>query len=116
MSDVKMFDDSSMIVQEIAPEIGSKGKGCSKCFLCYPHRGSNNTRLVIEGKIGGNTYYWPIEVCPEDGINRNSRYSFDITIRRKGTTDPDCLIEEAAADIDLEIKRWIEKEDYQVIF
>ena len=118
MSDVKLFKDSSMIVQELAGEIDGKAKGCSESFLCYPYKGgtSISTRLVIEGKIDGKTYYWPMEVCPDGGISRNCRYSFSVNIKRKGSTDPDCLVALADADINLEIKRWAEKEEYKVGF
>ena len=57
-----------------------------------------------------------MEVCPDGGISRNCRYSFSVNIKRKGSTDPDCLVALADADINLEIKRWTEKEEYKVGF
>ncbi len=73
---------------------------------CYPNDcgdgllGNPRTRLVIQGDIDGTTYYYPIEVNQEGfgytsgahGISRNIKYSYGITITRKGSTDPDTLI------------------------
>ena len=73
-------------------------------------------RLVIEGKIDGTTYYWPLTAGGEMGIERNMTYNYNILIRRKGTTDPDTPVEPKDIDIELNIKTWTEKENYQVRF
>lgn len=71
-------------------------------FYCYPNdsgdgiMGSEHTRLVIQGDIDGHTYYYPIEINQEGfgyvsgahGVSRNIKYSYAITITRKGSTDP----------------------------
>ena len=91
-------------------------------FLCYQNSpveegpGSPYTRLVIEGKIDSETYYWPITINPDNGMERGARYSYDILIRRKGVTDPDIPIDLSNAEIKLTIKPWIEKDDYTVGF
>lgn len=115
--DVEKFQDRSLILQEIASELGRGDVGTTEGFLCYPQAGdtSRSTRLVIEGMVGNNRYYWPIEVCPE-GISRNCIYVFRITIRRKGVSDPDSLIRLSDIELKLEVKPWKEKEDYQVHF
>lgn len=73
---------------------------------CYPNDGGDGllgnprTRLVIQGDIDGTTYYYPIEINREGfgyttgqpGIGRNIKYSYGITITRKGSLDPDTII------------------------
>lgn len=96
-------------------------------LLCYPNMseeesiGTPFTRLVIEGKIQGETWYWPISVnrnCGNghEGIRRNMRYVYDITIRSKGTKDPDIPIVPEMAETILETRKWKEKEPYHVAF
>ena len=86
---------------------------------------------MIEGKIQGETWYWPIDinrgwvgseggpgvgsgVCP--GVESNRRYVFDVTIRGKGTKDPDTPVTAAMAETVLKAQTWKEKEEYFVGF
>ena len=62
------------------------------------------------------TYYWPITINPEVGIDRGCRYVFDLLIRRKGCTDPDIAFDPLSIEIDMKINPWIEKENYTVGF
>ena len=61
-------------------------------FHCYPNPsdgaefGSPVTRLVIEGKLRGTTYYYPIDL---PGLKADAQYRMDVTLTRAGTTDPD---------------------------
>ena len=61
-------------------------------FFCYPNPsdgtefGSPVTRLVIEGKLRGTTYYYPIDL---PGLKADAQYRMDVTLTRAGTTDPD---------------------------
>ena len=81
--------------------------------------GTPFTRLVIEGKIQGETFYWPLDINKEDGgygIGRNERYIYDITITRKGTKDPDSPVRKEDIDINFNVEKWNEKEGCEVIF
>jgi hypothetical protein len=70
---------------------------------------------VIEGKIGQDTYYYPIRVNQENrGIRRGCRYILDITITRAGATDPDGSLESIGLEINMEVEEWKEKEKYTV--
>jgi len=61
-------------------------------FYCYPNPsdgtefGSPVTRLVIEGKLRGTTYYYPIDL---PGLEADVQYRMDVTLTRAGTTDPE---------------------------
>lgn len=116
--DLKGFDDTSVIMQEITEVLGLTIISPDAKFLCYPgctDKG-RSTRLVIEGKIENETYYWPIEAGGEDGLCRGCSYEYRILIRRKGTTDPDILIDRRSVEVNLNVKPWEEKESYYVGF
>ncbi len=125
MSDVNRFTMPESIVRDIGKDIGPGIIKPGITLKCYPNEveeegpGTPFTRMVIEGKVDGETYYWPINVNRKDngtGVNRNSRYIYDIRIRRLGSKDPDFAIEPEDADIKLEIEEWEEKEEYGVRF
>ena len=119
--DVESFREPDMIFREMAEDIGRKSHDVDMSFICYPNTsvrespGTPFTRLVIEGKIRGETFWWPIDINREDGtqepgIHRNCRYVFDIVITRKGNKDPDTAIGKETADIRMETRPWNEKE------
>ena len=118
LEDLKGFSDRSIVMQEITDMLGIDRLKTDACFLCYPNSQGKgrNTRLVIEGQIDGETYYWPIEVGEGDGVVRNSHYSYSILLRRKGTSDPDILIDRRNIELEMKVKPWEEKDNYSVGF
>ncbi len=85
-------------------------------LYCYPCDGSEEslgsctTRLVIEGEIGGVTYYYPINIG--NGIvERGRSYVYDITVTRPGMTDPDTPIDITMATVEMHIENWEEYEN-----
>ena len=122
-----LFEEPELIVREIDGSIGPEGIPTDISLWCYPNGsrsdspGTPFTRLVIEGCLEGETYWWPIEVnrgkdAEEPGIYRNSQYIFDICLTRKGSSDPDTVIETDAAEIKMNIRSWEEKEEYMVSY
>ena len=125
--DLEMFGQPDMIYQEVKGRIGNQVRTLDIGLLCYPNAsrsespGTPFTRLVIEGSLDGETYWWPIEInrsddTEEPGIYRNRQYIFDICLTRKGSSDPDMVLETDAADIDMKVRSWTEKEGYQVVY
>ena len=123
-ADIDLFQDKSLILCELGT-INSTTKFTPCKFICYPNThseesiGSPFTRLVIEGKIQGETWYWPIDINREKGgkgIERNRRYIFDINILGKGTKDPNNSITQDMSDIQFVAEKWEEKESYYVAF
>lgn len=126
--DLRKFRCPEIIYREIAEELGKISMTTDAFFLCYPNTSSEDapgspfTRLVIEGRIGSNTYYWPININRSGngsltaGIESNFTYCYDIAIRRKGVTDPDTPIDPKDIDIIMTIKPWNEKENCNVSF
>lgn len=126
--DMASFKDKTLIYSDIE-DISTTPSTPSCRFLCYPSNspeesiGTPFTKLVIEGKIQGETWYWPININRDadqrstgTGIERNSRYVFDITIRSKGTKDPNIPVTSEMTELQFETKEWKEKEAYYVAF
>ena len=126
-NDIKTMVEPNLLYAEITPYLGTNTLRPECRFICMPNFGTEGspgnppTRLVLEGKIKGHTYYWPINIGYEHDTNmfvveRNNRYTYDIHIRSKGTTDPDIPINIKSAEIKLNIEPWVEKKKYGIEF
>lgn len=127
MEDVARFKDSSLILQRIEGDVGSIGVNTDIRLRCYPNAaheegpGTPFTRLVIQGVLDGEVWYWPIDInrdgdSSHEGISSNCIYTYDIVLTRKGSADPDTAIKTGTASITLEVEKWEEKEWYTVGF
>ena len=123
--EVNALAEPELLFRDLGTSIGKITSYPDIRFLCYPNNapaespGSPFTRLVIEGKVKGETFYWPLDINRDDGrngIGRNEKYIFDITITRKGTKDPDTPVKAEEIDIIFNIETWNEKKDYEVLF
>lgn len=125
--DMKEFPYPEMLLQTISGPVGTDRIYPRTRFLCYGNTcseegpGTPFTRLVIEGRISGETWYWPIDInrrsgSGHEGIRRNTSYTFDITVRRKGSKDPDRPVEIGTSEIQMEVGQWKEKDGYSVGF
>ena len=84
------------------------------------------TRLVIQGDLNGNTYYYPISINREGfgyssvnghcGVKRNTSYKLDVTICRPGSTDPDEILEYGTLSTNLNVLDWVTLPVVQVQF
>ena len=127
IDDVDDMADPAIIYAELAKRFDSGMLKPGYNFLCMPNIGTEGnpgnppTRLVLEGKIDGHIYYWPINIGHEakEGTyvaERNHSYIYDIHIRRKGTSDPDIPISIKTGEIKLKVESWIEKKEYGIEF
>ena len=123
--DMKQFIDPGMVMQEIRGKISMETIHPGIELACYPNNsmtegpGTPFTRMVIEAKVQGETFYWPLDINRQEdgyGIGRNERYIFDVTITRKGTKDPDTPIRAEDIDITFTIEKWNEKKDCTITF
>ena len=79
------------VLRDLSPSLGGRIRPDAG-FYAYPNPsdgtqfGSPVTRLVIEGKLRGVTYYYPIDL---PGLEADVQYRLDVTLTRAGTTDPD---------------------------
>lgn len=123
--DVDSFEDPGLIYQELDHNIGKAWIKPEIRLWCYPSNGYEESmgtpfsRMVIEGKIAGHTYYWPVNINRDSGssgIDRNRQYIYDIKITRKGSTDPDIPVEADDMEITFKTAIWEEKENCIVGF
>ena len=125
-SDMKHMIHPELICQRFEGKVGNDIAYPDIRLRAFPNSspeesiGTPFTRLVIEGKICGKTWYYPIEINREDkeesGLRRNRCYIYDITITSTGLTDPDGAIKRLTADIVMEVEEWKEKDWYDVRF
>lgn len=124
--DIGRFSDPEIICQEIKGGVGVNRIFPETRLLAYPncleaeHIGAPYTRLVIEGSIKGNTYYYPIAVnrrsTDGSGIRRGRCYTYDLTITKAGLTDPDGIIDDKYMEMNMEVMKWEEKDWYDIRF
>lgn len=121
--DMSKFKEPGIICQELQQPIGHNPILSDICLICYPNPimtespGTPVTRLVLEGRISGKTYFWPINInLKGNGIKGNCIYTYDIHISRPGTSDPDIPVELGEGELIMEVERWNEMEDYGVYF
>lgn len=121
------LSDPSLVFRTIGETVGNTTIYTDIRLLCYPSSypeespGTPFTRLVIEGRIDGETFWWPICInrekgCDEPGIFRNRSYIHDIVITGKGSSAPDEDIVREAIYFKMEIRKWEEKDKYYVRF
>lgn len=127
MEDIFRFSDSSLVWQKVKGDIGSETVNTDIKLRCYPNNaqeegpGSPYTRLVIQGILDGEVWFWPIDInrdgrVSDQGIGRNCRYIYDVVLTRKGSADPDTAIRTETASITMEMEKWEDKEEYSVAF
>ena len=90
---------SGMVYKYLGSGRTGGGSYGSAVLYCYPNEApeesfaSPYTRLVVEGTLDGQTVYYPIPINRSaagdaQGIGRNCRYVFDLTLTRPGTESP----------------------------
>ncbi|MBO4341210.1 MAG: hypothetical protein J5835_07270 [Bacteroidales bacterium] len=88
-------------------------------LYCYPNGtdtempGKPFTRLVLEGYVGDTHCYYPVNI---PSMVPGGNYELDITIRRKGTSDPDIAAETDAVSALQTIIPWNETDERNQIF
>lgn len=75
-------------------------------FYCYPNDTATKTRLVVETEIGGNIYYYPLTL---QTVESNTSYTYDLTITRLGSDDPDVPVEDGSVKFTVTVKDWVEQ-------
>ena len=89
---VMSFPHPEMLLQNGLGNIWRERREAGNEFWCYANDvekagvGRPVTRLVLEGNVGENHCYYPIEL---PGLKAGHTYYLDVSISRIGTTDPD---------------------------
>lgn len=127
---VSGFSHPDILYRELPAPVGMETVYPGISLYCYPNEcaeessGSPYTRLVVEGEILGKKCYYPISINngltvrdrQGKGIGRNCRYTFDLTVRSMGSSDPDIEVGPAEIGIVCLTEPWNERDDTSVIF
>lgn len=127
---VSGFSHPDILYRELQAPVGMDTVYPGISLYCYPNEcaeessGSPYTRLVVEGEILGKKCYYPISINngltvrdgQGQGIGRNCRYTFDLTVRSMGSSDPDIEVGQAEIEIICCNEPWNWWEDTPVIF
>lgn len=98
-----------MIYDVLDQSITDAGYNVPHYFYCYENaftqesEGKKFTRVVIEGKLNGVTYYYPIVIRD---LKRNCCYSVDVTIKRPGSQNPDSDVEKGTLLATVSVQDW----------
>lgn len=111
-----------VLYDAIPTSIGDAGYNTSHYFFAYENKLETETtddrftRLVIEADLDGITYYYPININQEGygydagnghkGIQRNTEYAINVTIKRPGSTDPDTAVEPGVLTASVTVIPW----------
>lgn len=106
-----------IMLQEGLGNIGRERIYPQREFFCYANPqgqdGIPRTRLVLEGMLDGHLCYYPLEITH---LEAGKVYSFDITLRRMGSADPDIPVSSDEAAVETQIVPWENRDPYTVIF
>ena len=119
---LKSMKKPQLFCAKIEGKVGSSAIKPDTKLYCYPNcskeetMGTPFTRLVIEGRLNGRLYYYPVNVNGNRPVERGTRYVMDILLTRTGCDDPDSALESGAAVVSVDVEKWKEKEKQHVRF
>ena len=123
--DVKTLASPGMLLTTLDGTLSATPRAVGTCLYCYPNQnadeaaGSPFTRLVVECRINGERFYYPINIGRgvwkaagmAEGVARGKTYDFDITLQHLGSRDPDTVVEWVSAGVSLDIEEWEELDE-----
>ncbi len=108
-ADVQDAAMEGLLYDELIASLPEGAYNTKHYFYCYENNISEETdakrytRLVIEGKLNGTTYYYPV---PIKQLKRNCCYVIDVKIQRPGSSDPDKDVELGTFKVSLNVTGW----------
>lgn len=128
-NDVNSLSEAYMIYESLGENIDDTGTETPHYLYCYSNQTSDLercTKVVLEGKLDGVTYYYPIPVNQENygylptnnhyGVAQNTFYSYGITITRPGSLDPNIPIVPGTLEILIDVMDWVNIPHFNKIF
>lgn len=124
---------SNMLYDVIMPSIDDDNAYTTDhYFYCYENQTSSETsslkftRLILEAKLNGNKYYYPVDINQEGfgyvaanahyGVRRNTSYSFDFVITGPGVLDPSDKLISYTLTVNTSVSGWSGAQEYSVSF
>ena len=113
-ADMKAFRAPELLERNIYEDIGAVKRVLDISLFCYPAEiseddaGKPQTKLVLEGEIGGRKYYYPIRLGDYTGgvIRRDMTYQIDLKISRLGGDDPEATLQPGAFEATVQVLPW----------
>lgn len=123
-SDMKSFKAPELLERSIYGEIDATKRTVDIALFCYPAEvsetdaGKPQTKLVLEGEIGGRKYYYPIRIgdYTAGAIRRDMTYQIDLKITRLGGTDPDAPLLPGTFEAGVTVLPWDTSDNQTVNF
>lgn len=116
---IMAFPRPQMLLQEGLGNIWRQRVDAQRVFWCYGNDvdtsalGRPVTRIVLDGYVGENHCYYPIEL---PRLKAGETYRLDVTLLRMGTPDPDIPARGAMISLDTETVPWETMERREEIF
>ncbi len=117
--DVNSTAQAGLIMDNISGIIGDAEYTTEHDFYCYSNLTSeiqSSTKLVLQAKLDGVTYFYPLPVNQEEygyvaanghcGVNRNTAYSYKMVINRPGSLDPNEPLVPGVMSLTLNVANW----------
>ena len=105
-----------MVLQEGFGAVGSTRIHNPRTFLCYANPsgdGLPRTCLVLEGRLCGQTWYYPL---PLENLEPGKVYELHLTLRRMGSAQPDIPVESGTVEVVSQILPWYQREAQTVSY
>ena len=116
---VMNFPNQEMLLQKGVGNIWRERVQVGKEFWCYGNDveeasvGRPVTRIVLEGYVGENLCYYPVEL---PRLQAGQTIRLDLTLLRMGSTDPDIPVNSATVKVETQTVPWVDAEQTVVVF
>ena len=112
--DMKAFKAPELLERSIYGDIGPTKRIVDIALFCYPvdltveTAGKPQTKLVVEGEIGGRKYYYPIRIgdYTAGSIRRDRTYQIDLKITKLGGNDPEAPLMPGDFEAKVQVLPW----------
>ena len=114
--DMEAFGAPDMLERNIYGDIGKTPRTVDIALYSYPAQlqeegaGRPQTKLVLEGDIGGRRYYYPVRLGDYTGgvIRRDMTYQIDLRITKLGGDDPETPLSPDTFEATVKVLPWDE--------
>lgn len=122
--DMDSFKTPEYLMRNITEDIGHNKIITDISLFCYPtgnyeeSAGRPQTKLVLEGDIGGRKYYYPIRLCDfiNGPVKRETIYQIDLRITKLGGDDPDLPVSSDTFEATVQVLPWEDTAEQKIDF
>ena len=117
--EVMNYPNPEMLLQKGIGNIWRERIQAGREFWCYGNDvaeasvGRPVTRIVLEGYVGDNLCYYPVEL---PHLKAGQTIRLDLTLLRMGSTDPDIPVNSATVKVETQTAPWVDADQTEVVF